>query len=231
MAATLDVISGGRLIYSLGSAWFEAESSSYGLPWDDHDARVARLGEALHIAKALWTQDEASFDGRFYTLERACLEPKPVQQPHIPIWVPGDSEASRQLAAEIGDVWLTYSKPPAVIAGWVDDMTRRRAGKRLPMAISTVSLTGLGPAELERWSMLYAKEREHRFATPPTPQDVLRENLSGTVEQCVERLRQYESLGVEHLIIQPIPPLEGMRHFAQHIMPALATRSSSARAV
>jgi len=222
MAATLDVISGGRVIYSLGSAWFEHESRSYGLPWDAHADRVARLREALEIAKALWTQSEVSYQGRFYALSGAHLEPKPVQKPHIPIWVPGDSEATRRLAADIADVWLTYSKAPEVVGGWIEDMARRRGGRRLPMAVSTVSLAGLPQAEVERWSVLYAKEREHRFAVPPTPADVLNENLWGPRQRCVERIRHYESLGVEHLIIQPIPPLEGMRHFAAEILPALA---------
>ena len=220
MASTLDVISGGRLIYSLGSAWFKHETSSYGLPFDDHDTRVERLREALEIARALWTQDEVSYEGRFNTLKDAYLEPKPVQKPHIPIWVPGDSEATRRLAADIGDVWLTYSKPPAVIEDWTMDMTRRRGGRPLPMAISTVSLFGLPQPEVDRWSVLYAKEREHRFAKPPTPQDVLDENLWGPTAACVERIRRYEAAGVEHLVIQPIPPLEGMRHFAHEIMPA-----------
>jgi FMNH2-dependent dimethyl sulfone monooxygenase len=161
-------------------------------------------------------------EGRFYTLSGAYLAPKPVQKPHIPIWVPGDSEATRGLAAEIADVWLTYSKPPETVGAWIEDMARRRGGRRLPMAISTVSLAGLPPAEVERCSVLYAKERGHRVAVPPTPADVLNENLWGTPEQCIERVRRYASLGVEHLIIQPIPPLEGMRYFAAEILPAFA---------
>ncbi len=220
MAATFDVISGGRLIYALGSAWFREESESYGLPWDEHGDRVARLREALLIAKSLWTEDKTSFKGRFYNLDGAFLEPKPVQKPHIPIWVPGDSEATRALAAELADVWLLYSKPPSVLREWAADMTEHRGGTSLPMAVSTVSLAGLSQEEVDRWSVLYAKEREHRFAVPPTPQDVLDENLWGKTEDCIARIREYEELGVVHLIIQPIPPLEGMRFFAREIMPA-----------
>jgi FMNH2-dependent dimethyl sulfone monooxygenase len=225
MAATFDVISGGRLIYSLGSAWFRAETESYGLPWDEHDDRVARLREALLIARSMWTQDSTSFEGRFFTVRDALLEPKPVQRPHIPIWVPGDSEATRALAAELADVWLTYSKPPETVRGWATEMTERRDGAPLPMAVSTVSLAGLDDADVERWSVGYAKEREHRFATPPTPQDVLDENLWGSPDACVARLREYEEAGVVHLVIQPIPPLEGMRHFAREIMPELRNGS------
>lgn len=221
MAATFDVMFNGRLIYSLGSAWFRQESESYGLPWEEHDERVARLREALLIAKALWTSDRVDFDGRYYRLKGAHLEPKPMQKPHIPIWVPGDSAAIRDLAAELGDVWLFYSKPPETVALWREDMARRRGGKPLPMACSTVSLAGLSEPDVKTWSVKYAEERKHRFAVPPTAQDVLADNLWGTLEQCVGRVRAWQAAGIEHLVIQPIPPLEGMRFFGREILPAL----------
>ena len=219
MAATFDVMFGGRLIYSLGSAWFREESKSYGLPWDDHDDRVARLREALIIAKQLWTEPEVTFKGTFYELDHAYLEPKPTQKPHIPIWVPGDSEATRNLAAELADCWLMYSKPPEVIEEWAQDM-RSRSGRNIPIAVSTVGLGGLTDEKVTEWSYKYAEERKHRFAVPPTPQDVLNENLWGPTERCVDRVRQWQAAGVSHLVIQPIPPLEGMRFFAREIMPA-----------
>jgi FMNH2-dependent dimethyl sulfone monooxygenase len=220
MAATFDVMFQGRLYYSLGSAWFRDEAISYGLPWDDHDDRVARLREALIIAKRMWTEPEVSFKGSFYEVEKAILEPKPFQKPHIPIWVPGDSEATRQLTAELGDYWLIYSKPPEVIHEWAQDM-ERRSGRKIPIAISTVCLAGMKQEDVTKWSHLYAEERKHRFAVPPTPEDVLNENLGGSIENCVKRMNEWKAAGVTHLIIQPIPPLEGMRFFAREIMPAL----------
>ncbi len=220
MAATFDVMFGGRLLYSLGSAWFERESTGYGLPWDSHDERVQRLREALKIAKALWTEREVTFKGKFYSLDRAVLEPKPAQKPHIPIWVPGDSPATRELVAELADCWLFYSKPPHIIQEYREDMLRRTSGRHVPMASSAVCLAGLSKADVENWSVLYAKEREHRFAVPPTPSDVLNENLWGSDDACIERIKAWEAAGVEYLVIQPIPPLEGMRYFAQKIMPA-----------
>lgn len=218
MAATLDVVSGGRLIYSLGSSWFRREVESYGLTWVEHQDRVTRLREALLIADALWTRPTASFDGEHYTIRDAVLEPKPVQRPRIPIWVPGDSEAIRALAAELADVWLIYAKEPEVIAEWHKEMATRRDGRPLPMAVSTVSLVGLSDDDVQVWAGKYAKEREHRFAVPPTPDDVLRENLWGPRQQCVERIHAYAEAGVEELIIQPIPPREGMRAFAKEVM-------------
>lgn len=220
MAATFDVMFGGRLLYTLGSAWFRDETVGYGLPWDDHDARVARLREALIIAKRLWSEPSVTFEGEFYQLENAILEPKPVRNSHIPIWVPGDSEATRNIVAELADCWLIYSKPPEVIAGWADDM-HRRADRKIPIAVSTVCLAGLPDEQVARWSHLYAEERKHRFPVPPTPQDVLNENLVGSVDECVSRIKDWQAAGVTHLIIQPIPPLEGMRFFAKEIMPEL----------
>jgi len=227
MAATFDVMFGGRLIYSVGSAWFRDETQSYGLPWEDHDQRVARLRESLIIAKRMWTEPEVTFKGEFYHVDGAYLEPKPIQHPHIPIWVPGDSEATRDLTAEMGDAWLIYSKPPEVIADWTHDMKRRAGGRHIPTAISTVCLAGLPDADVTRWSHLYAEERKHRFATPPTPEDVLNENLWGTVDQCVRRIRAWKDAGVSYLIIQPIPPLDGMRFFAEEIMPALMAEAEA----
>lgn len=227
MAATFDVMFNGRLLYSMGSAWFKDESIGYGLPWDDHDDRVARLREALIVAKKLWTEPIVNFEGKFYNLQNAVLEPKPLQKPHIPIWVPGDSEATRNLTAELADCWLIYSKPPETIHEWAEDM-KRRSGRKIPIAISTVFLAGLSDEDVTRWSNLYAEERKHRFAVPPTPADVLNENLWGSVENCVQRIREWEKAGVTHLIIQPIPPLGGMRYFAEHLMPELRRTQSAA---
>lgn len=224
MAATFDVMFGGRILYSLGSAWFRDETTGYGMPWDDHDERVARLREALIIAKRMWTEPRVSFKGKYYEVKDAILEPKPTQKPHIPIWVPGDSEATRNLTAELADCWLIYSKPPETIHAWSEDMTRR-AGRKIPVAVSTVYLGGLGNEEVTKWSHLYAEERKHRFPIPPTPQDVLNENLWGSEENIADRIEKWSKAGVTHLIIQPIPPLEGMRHFANELMPMLKKRS------
>ena len=98
------------------------------------------------------------------------------------------------------------------------------------MATSTVSLAGLEQDDVARWSVRYAEERRHRFAVPPTPQDVLIENLWGPVERCVERVREWGRAGIDHLVIQPIPPLEGMRFFGREILPAFRDGSGTGSA-
>ena len=133
MAATFDVMFGGRLLYSLGSAWFSYETEGYGLPWDEHDDRVARLREALIIAKRMWTEPEVSFDGKFYTLDRAILEPKPVQKPHPPIIMGAASPWGRERVARYCDGWVPLPAQMKNIAAELKDLEERlvRHGRRL----------------------------------------------------------------------------------------------------
>ncbi len=80
MAASLDVISNGRLEFGLGAGWKEVEYNAYGYPFPSARERVDRMGEALQIIRRMWTEDRASFAGRYYTIEDAVCAPKPVQE-------------------------------------------------------------------------------------------------------------------------------------------------------
>src|SRR2546422_3172219 len=89
MAATVDVISGGRLVLGLGAAWQENEHAAYGIPFYTVGERLARLDEGCRGIKALWTQAKGTLDGQFYSLSDAPLEPKPVQRPHPELMIGG----------------------------------------------------------------------------------------------------------------------------------------------
>ena len=106
MAVTVDHLSGGRLEFGLGAAWAEREHAMLGIPFPGTGERIHRMGEALELIKRLWTQPVADFDGRFYRLAEARAEPKPVQQPHPPIWVGGSGEkVTLRYVARHADVW------------------------------------------------------------------------------------------------------------------------------
>lgn len=120
MAATLDVVSDGRLIMSLGAGWFKQEYDAYGIRWEEHDARVDRLKEAILIMKALWTQPNVSFEGKYYRVKDAVLEPKPVQKPHPPVWVGGNSLKTMELAAEVAEGWYSRPAPPEKMKADID---------------------------------------------------------------------------------------------------------------
>lgn len=111
MAATLDEISNGRLIMSIGAGWFKKEYDAYGIPWDEHDERIEREKEAILVMKALWTQPIATFVGKYYSIKGAIMEPKPLQKPHPPIWVGGNSFKTIELVAELADGWFSREIP------------------------------------------------------------------------------------------------------------------------
>ena len=98
--ATVDQISGGRLEFALGAAWSEREFREYGLPYPSLTERYARLDESLQIVKSLWTAPRTSFEGRYYRIDDAPCEPKPVQEPYPPITVGGVGTGSLRIAAK-----------------------------------------------------------------------------------------------------------------------------------
>jgi F420-dependent oxidoreductase-like protein len=114
-SAQVDEMSSGRLDFSLGAAWAEREFRAYGFAFPPLSERYARLDEALQIVKALWGQHRTTFKGRYYQLEEAPCEPKPVQSPHPPITVGGSGAGSLRLAARHADR-LNVQGPPAKCA-------------------------------------------------------------------------------------------------------------------
>ena len=104
MASCIDVLSHGRLILGIGAGWYEHEYVAYGYDYPDTSDRLRMLREALQVIKAMWTQDEATFEGRFYQVRGAINEPGPVQKPHPPIWIGGAGErVTLKLVAQYGD--------------------------------------------------------------------------------------------------------------------------------
>jgi len=108
MAATLDHVSGGRAVLGLGAGWQENEHRAYGIPFYTLGERLARLGEACELIRALFEQERASFSGKFYQLQDAPLEPKPIQRP-LPILVGGGGErVTLRIAARFADEWNVW---------------------------------------------------------------------------------------------------------------------------
>jgi F420-dependent oxidoreductase-like protein len=106
MAATVDVISNGRLDFGIGAGWNEYEHRSMGIPLYAPGERIRRLGEACEIARRLFTQPLTDFEGRYYRLEQARCEPKPIQKPHPPFVIGGGGEQlTLRVAARYADVW------------------------------------------------------------------------------------------------------------------------------
>ncbi len=102
MVATLDQMSGGRAIAGVGAGWNEAEYEALGVPYHE---RGARTNEYLRLWLACWEPGPTTFHGRFFSFDQMHVSPKPLQQPHPPIWIGGSSHASLRRAARFAQVW------------------------------------------------------------------------------------------------------------------------------
>jgi F420-dependent oxidoreductase-like protein len=105
MAATVDVIANGRLNFGIGTGWSEREHRAYGIPLPTPGERIRRLGEACELIRRLWTEPVVSFEGRYYQLNAAYCEPKPMQTPHPPFAIGAEGERTLRVVARHADIW------------------------------------------------------------------------------------------------------------------------------
>jgi probable F420-dependent oxidoreductase len=103
-AASVDVLSNGRLELGIGAGWHDRDNGSLGISYDPPAVRVARLAEAVPLIKRLWTEDEVTHAGTHYRHDRAHSGPKPAQQPHPPILIAGGGDRILELAAREADI-------------------------------------------------------------------------------------------------------------------------------
>ena len=106
MAASLDVVSNGRLVLGMGAGWMDEEYRAYGYPFPSARVRIEQLEESLQVIKRLFTEPCASFQGKYYQLDEAYNRPAPVQQPHPPILIGGGGEQFLlKVVARHADIW------------------------------------------------------------------------------------------------------------------------------
>ena len=115
MLATIDVLSQGRLIVGCGVGWMEEEFEAIGAP--PYADRGAVGNEYLQVFKELWTSDDPSFDGEYASFSNIAFAPKPIQQPHPPLWIGGESPPALRRAGQLGDAWYPICSNPQFPVG------------------------------------------------------------------------------------------------------------------
>lgn len=126
-AVTVDHVSGGRLILGLGSGWNVDEHRRYGIPLQPPAERVDRLEEAVELIDLLQRQDRTTYAGRFYQVEDAPLDPRPIQQPRIPLLIAAHRPRMLRLAARFADQWDTFPTIPGAATDGVTLSVARQA--------------------------------------------------------------------------------------------------------
>jgi probable F420-dependent oxidoreductase len=147
MLSTIDVLSNGRLICGVGVGWSQEELEILGAPFH---ARGRQADEMLRIFKELWMADRPSFDGEFYRFGDVGFAPKPVQKPHPPIWVGGDSPGAFRRVVAHGDGWHASGKTPAEMRDRIARLRAAAEAGHRPWESLTVSLRFNLTDDLER---------------------------------------------------------------------------------
>jgi probable F420-dependent oxidoreductase len=175
-AATLDVLSGGRLILGVGVGSIEKEIQAMGSPFAE---RGAVTDEAIAVMRALWTQEDPSFDGKYSRFAGMKFSPKPLQKPSIPVVIGGVSRAAIRRAARVGDGWQPLGLSPEALGQGItllreEALARGRDVSKIPVSIA------MG---------LEAPTSRRRYALGKDPAEIL------------QNAKAYAGLGVETLVI------------------------------
>lgn len=161
-AVTVDHISAGRLTLGLGTGWHVDEHRRYGIDLPEAPERVDRFAEATELISLLMRQSRTTFSGKHYRLDDAPLEPKPVQQPRIPLLIAAHRPRMLRLAAQFADQWDTFAEMPGTATNGVSASIEERI-RALDQACRAI---GRDPAEIRRstWTTSAALESDAAYA-------------------------------------------------------------------
>jgi probable F420-dependent oxidoreductase len=210
--ATLDVLSGGRVMAGMAVGWTEDEFKALGVPFQE---RGALSDEYIAAFKVLWTQDTPAFYGQHVRFEGIAFEPKPVQKPHIPIWIGGNSKRAIRRAVALGDCW--HPTRPLV------------ADVKAGMAYlgQVCAQRGRDPR-----SLMIAVRQALKFYDG-VESSVRRRPLLGSTQKIIDDIGHYRDAGVQYMVLDTfysVPELEGetvdgmletIERFAADVMPKI----------
>ena len=222
--STLDQLSQGRLEIGVGTGGKGRPFPAFGL---DADRYVARFSEGVALMKALWTEPRVTFDGEFWQLKEAAMEPKPAQKPFPPLWLGGSSPAALRRAVRIGTGFFGAGSTPT--ARFAEQVTVVRealalAGRpdgEFPIA-KRVYLGVDANAGRARQRVNDALERLYGHRVP----DIEAAAIAGTPADCIRELREVAAAGAELILFTALyEPAEHAERIAAEIIPKLATDS------
>ncbi len=228
-AATVDHVSGGRVEVGIGAGWNEREHEAYGFPFPPLAERIEMLEEQVEIVHRLWTEEEVTFTGSHYRLERCSGLPKPVQNPHPPILMGGAAKPrAARLAARFADEYNVNFLAPEdcrLARTRLDEACEhvRRDPRTLRLSLMTPCVVGADRAEARE----RARRRLELERDDADPEAALaRANwIAGTVDDVVAKLVVYREAGVERVMLQHLDhtDLEMVELIGRQVVPAVSS--------
>ena len=234
IAATLDVLSKGRLFLGIGASWNEEESLAYGIgestnnsgsnnetspiSFPSNKERLLRLEEALQIIRKMWTEEpSASFKGKYYQIHNAYCNPKPIQKPTPPILVGGSGEKrTLKIVAKYADACNLFGSAETVRKKLDILKTHCRNVNR---DYDSILKTKLGVVVIDNDGLMAKKKVQQAFIGMPEAQ--LREfAIYGTPDDVLKQIKEFEDVGIQYLIVdlEPQREIEAVEVFADEII-------------
>lgn len=233
VAATTDIISGGRIQMGIGGGWYEHEWRAYGYGFPSAGVRLGRLDEGVQIMRDAWRDGRVSFDGKHYQVDHAIVAPKPLQENSIPLWIAGGGEkVTLRIAAKYAQYTNFTSAPDGfahkseVLAGHC-----REVGTDYDAIVRSANFNAvIGDSEADvKDRIARLRDRQVPVAGEAAVDAMLStmsapESASGTAEQVVEKLQRMRDLGCEYAILyfpEAAYDRSGIELFEQKVIPAL----------
>ncbi len=234
VAATADVISGGRVQMGIGGGWYQHEWEAYGYGFPSAGERLGRLDEGVQIMRDAWSAGRATLDGRYYQVKDAIVAPKPLQDGGPPLWIAGGGEkVTLKIAAKYAQYTNFTAEPEGfrhkseVLAAHCRDV-----GTDFEAIVRSANLNSvLATTEDEvRDRVERIRARQSAKADPAAVDGMLAtatspDSASGTPEQVVERLTRLRDLGCDYAILyfpEAAYDRSGIDLFAREVIPALS---------
>lgn len=246
--ATIDYLTEGRIAVNVVSGWFKGEFDAIGEEWPEHDERYVRSEEFIKTLKGIWTQDNFSFQGKYYTFNNYTLKPKPIQKPTIEVFQGGSSRAARDMASRVSDWYFTNGNTVEEIKKQIDDIKEKAKQHNHEVKIGVNAFIIARDTEEEAQAVLQeiihkanieavhafgdatkeagaaSKEGEGNWAKSSFEDlvqynDGFKTNLIGTPQQIAQRIIDLKHVGVDLILSGFLHFIEEIEYFGKHVLP------------
>jgi F420-dependent oxidoreductase-like protein len=224
MGATLDVLSKGRLFMGIGAAWNQEESLAYGIPFFPNKERLLRLEEAIQIIRKMWTEEEpaATFNGKYYQINNAYCNPKPIQKPSPPIMIGGSGERyTLKIIAKYADACNLFGSTETVKRKL---SILREHCKSVGRDYDSILKTKLGFVVIDNDKKTVEKRVQQIISNGIPKEQVGEFVIYGTPDDVLKQIELLEEVGIQYLIVdlEPYRELEALEVFGNSIVKKLS---------
>jgi alkanesulfonate monooxygenase SsuD/methylene tetrahydromethanopterin reductase-like flavin-dependent oxidoreductase (luciferase family) len=248
MASSLDVISNGRLEIGLSAGWFEKEAHAYGFAFPSNSVRVQMLEESVLILRRMLTNSEsqnnnniddyhtASFKGKYFNISNAECNPKPIQKPHIPIWIGGSGRKILSLVAKYADGWnyglcsyTRYIDKLSILKNYCNNKDNNKSDNS--RTYSTKKGRDKYHNITKAWhGILFLRRNESELKKETILDKTIWKDselvIAGTPDTILREINKYVGIGVTYFTIYfpDLPNMTSLQLFANNIIPYFRNR-------